>query len=242
MNSKFFLIAVLLFVVQLSVAQKSTFLGFEGGRSYDQYIVHDPTDIITNTKLESTFFGVTLSQELSENFLIETGIIRKGYYQGYEETSSPGGQSYSTAYNTWQIPIRLKGRLPIVKEKFYLTTTVGYHYGINSNYGSGGTGGSHWSNDSGDTLSITSTSNNTITERFSLLETGVGLELYAFKGVLLYASSSYYTGLNDIYKVNYSIYNGLVSTDDAVAVSRGSYWNITFGVKFAISNLWIKRE
>lgn len=75
-----------------------------------------------------------------------------------------------------------------------------------------------------------------------MLETGVGLELIVFKEVLLYASYSYYTGLNDIYKVNYSIYNGLVSTDDAVAVSRGSYWNIAIGVKFAISNLWMKRD
>ena len=63
-----------------------------------------------------------------------------------------------------------------------------------------------------------------------------------FKGVLFYASSCYYTGLNDIYEVNYSMYNGLVSTDDTIAVSRDSYWNFAFGVKFAISNLWKRRD
>ena len=63
-----------------------------------------------------------------------------------------------------------------------------------------------------------------------------------FKGVLLCASSSYYNGLNDIYEVNYSMYNGLVSTDDTIAVSRDSYWNFAFGVKFAISNLWKRRD
>jgi len=38
------------------------------------------------------------------------------------------------------------------------------------------------------------------------------------------------------------MYNGLVSTDDTIAVSRDSYWNFAFGVKFAISNLWKRRD
>ena len=243
MKNRIFIILILIGISQFSFGQKSTFIGFEGAVTSDIYEIVDPCNIIQNTPLITGSWGFTIGQEINKNFLIESGIIRKYYAEGYAFSSQPNIGFSGNAYNSWQIPLRLKGKINLVKNKFFLTTSIGYHYCINTEYGYGGGSGGFGKIDSQDTIPGSYfTINDSIAKTFSLIEAGVGLEVIAFKGFHIYLSSSYFVGLNKVYQLDLTVEDEICKTENAVALSKGSYWNIAFGIKYSISNLWRRKE
>jgi hypothetical protein len=238
MKIRTLIVLSLIGISQISYSQKSTFIGFEGAITSDIYEIIDPCNIIQNTPLITNSWGFTIGREIDKNFLVETGIIRKYYAEGYAFTKYPDVGSTSNAYNSWQIPVRLKAKLNLVNNKFFLTTTIGYHLGINTEYGYGGGSGGFGHINGQDTIPNSSyTINDSIAKTFSLLEPGIGLEVIAFKGFHIYLSSSYYIGMNNVYQLDLKVEDEVCSTENAVALSKGTYWNIAFGIKYTISNL-----
>lgn len=235
-------LAVLVGFSITSYTQKATYIASEVSVSNDLYDIIDPCNIIKPTPLVTGSWGFLLGQQINESFAIEIGFIRKYYADGFGFTSQPNAGVSSNAFNSWQIPLRLRARINLVKHKFYLTTTIGYHLGINSEYGYGGGSGGAGLVDGNDSISVFYTINDSLAKTFSLLEAGIGLELIVFNGFSLYLSSSYYMGLNRVYQLDMKTEDTDCSTENALAISKGGYWNIAFGVKYAISNLWRKKE
>jgi len=243
MKIRTLIVLTLIGISQLSYSQKSTFIGFEGAVTSDIYEIIDPCNIIQNTPLITGSWGFTIGQEINKNFLLESGIIRKYYADGYSFTKYPNNASSSNAYNSWQIPFRLKAKMNLAKNKLFLTTSVGYHFCINSEYGWGGGEGGYDYIDGNDTiLGSYYTINDSLSKTFSLIEAGIGLEFIAFNGFHIYLSSSYFVGLNKVYQLDLNVKDEICRTENAVALSKGSYWNIAFGIKYAISNLWRKKN
>lgn len=239
-------IAIFIFIVvifsHLGYSQNRTFIGSEFAMTGDIYEIIDPCILITTTPLITGYWGVTLGHEFNNNFTVETGLIRKYYDEGfgYNIESLIIGTS-SNAYNTWQIPFRLKSKINLLKNKLFLTTTVGYHFSINTEYGYGGGSGGGELIDGNDTINVFYTVNDSISKTFSLVEAGIGLEFAAFDGLIVSLSSSYFTGFKNVYQLDMKTENQNCITHNAYGISKGSYWNIAFGIKYAISNLWKKK-
>ena len=243
MKNRLFILLILIGISRISFSQKSTFIGVEGAITSDLYLIQDPCNLITTHPIVTGYLGITIGQEINKNFLFETGLIRKAYDHGYGfTTESIVTGSGGSGFNAWQIPFRFKARLNLVKKKFFLTSTVGFHFCINSDYGYGGGSGGGGLVDGNDTIRVSYTVNNSITKTFPLIEAGLGLEFNVYKGLFIYISSSYYSGLKKVYQLDLKTEGYGCITDNATAVSKGSYWNIAFGIKYAISNLWKRKE
>ena len=139
MKKSITVIIILLVLIHSGFSQNKTYFGGEFAMTGDIYDIIDPCNLITTTPLITGSWGFTIGQEINRNFLIETGLIRKYYDEGfgYNVESLILG-TYSNAFNTWQIPLRLKSRINLIKERLFLTATIGYHFSINTEYGYGG--------------------------------------------------------------------------------------------------------
>ena len=207
----------------------------------DVFDINDPCGFLTSTNLITGSWGFTLTQEINSNFLVETGFLIKYYDAGYSYSTGFGnvGNSYN-AFDTKQIPIRLKARMNLLKNRLFLTTTIGYHFAFNSNYDDDyGWGGSDII--SGNDTIIISSTGRALTKTFSLIEAGAGLEYTLFDGLVLSLSTSYYSGLKKVYQMDVKITDPECISSESYGISKGSYWNIAFGIKYAISNFWRRK-
>lgn len=242
MKNTLIIIIILVFSSISGISQRSTYFGGEFAVNEDIYDIIDPNNLITTTPLVTGLWGFTIGQEINKNFLVETGLIRKYYSEGYGyNVGSINMAVESDAYNTWQIPLRLKSRINLVKEKLFLTATIGYHISINSEYGyGGGSGGSTYVNGN-DTIKIQYTENDSLAKTFSLIEAGLGIEFEIFNGFILSLSSSYYAGLKKVYQLDMTTESNYHPSNNAYWISKGGYWNVALGIKYAISNFWRKQ-
>lgn len=243
MKKNIFAIIILIVLTQSGFSQNKTYFGGEFAMTGDIYDINDPCNLITATSLITGSWGFTIGQEINKNFLIETGLIRKYYDEGfgYNVESLILGSS-SNAFNTWQIPLRLKSRINLINERLFLTATIGYHFSINTEYGFGGGSGGGGLVDGNDTIRVSYTINDSITKTFSLIEAGLGFEYVVFDGFIISLSSSYYSGLRKAYQLDMTTEGYNCSSDNAYGISKGGYWNIAIGVKYSISNLWKKKN
>lgn len=243
MKKHIIVITIFFVLINSGFGQNKTYIGGEFAMTGDIYNIIDPCNLITTTPLITGSWGFTIGQEINRSFLIETGLIRKYYDEGfgYNIESLIIGTS-SNAYNTWQIPLRLKARMNLIHNRLFLTTTVGYHFGINTEFGYGGGSGGGGIVDGNDTIKVFYTVNDSLAKTFSLIEAGIGFEFVVFDGFVLSLSSGYYTGLKRVYQMDMKTESNQCSSDKAVGINKGSYWNITFGIKYAISNLWRKKR
>ncbi|MEP6738560.1 MAG: hypothetical protein ABJA70_23740, partial [Chryseolinea sp.] len=76
---------------------------------------------------------------------------------------------------------------------------------------------------------------------FSLLQLGIGLEFKVSNGLLFTASANDYKGFQttDQLEISYVVNSSPVVT--GTATSKGDFWCVSTGVKYAISNFWKKR-
>jgi hypothetical protein len=243
MTNKLLIFIFIILFSQISFSQKSTYLGFEGAVVNDIYNIEDPCNIIESNPIYQVSWGVNVEQELSNNFSIQTGIIRKYYDEGFGYTKGTIVLGYqANAFNTWQIPIRIISKQNLVKDKLFITQALGFHYSINSNYDYGKSSGGGSYLDGGDTISASYTVNGFKEKTFPLIEAGLGLELKIYDSFLISLSSSYLTGLKKVHQLDISTEGYGCSTNNAISFSKGSYWNIALGFKYAISNIWSKRK
>ena len=243
MKKNIFAIIILFTFAQAGFSQNKTFFGGEFAITGDIYDIIDPCNLITTTPLITGSWGLTVGLEINNNFLIETGLIRKYYDEGfgYNMKSLILG-TYSNAFIIWQIPFRLKSRINLINKRLFLTATIGYHFSINTEYGYGGGSGGGVFIDGNDTIRVSYTINDSITKTFSLIETGLGFEFLAFDGFIISLTSSYYTGIRKVYQLDMTTENCNCSSDNVYGISKGAYWNIALGVKYALSNLWRSKK
>lgn len=236
-----FITLVLSFAFITSVAQKNTYIGFEGAVNNDVYDIIDNGSLLKKVPLITGYFGLNIRQDISSTVFLETGLLRKYYDEGI---GFKGSSSYTegNAINAWLIPLRLGVRVKLFnlrKQKLYLVPVIGYVLGINSDYGygDGGEGGSETT--AQDTISYNVYSKLSLRRTFPLLETGIGVEFALLRTVVVSVSAKYYTGFKNLIEQNIEYTHNSVS-NTAKGLSRGEIMSFGLSAKYPISNLWRK--
>ncbi|MGK7396079.1 MAG: hypothetical protein ACNS62_15995 [Candidatus Cyclobacteriaceae bacterium M3_2C_046] len=213
-------------LVNVSYSQNVKYAGVEGSVSHDYYIIHDPCKEIEEAALLlSGSFGFFIAQSLNEDFLLETGIIFKYYTEGFQETQPSFANRKLIAsgdgFPAVQIPIRLRTHLNLIKNRLFLSTVLGYHLSINTDYKYN----PEFYNG----------------KYFSLIEAGAGFEYFISENVVVSLIPSYFMGFSRIYEYEINTSKGNCTTDEAISISNGSYLSIlSLGLKYRISDLWHK--
>ena len=223
------------------ISQKNLYLGFEFGVSSDQYDVFDTGSELLNTRVLSSSAGATIGFSFTDNLSIETGAILKQYGRGYNFGGLESRTGFiSSAMHTLQIPVRIRARFPVVKDRLFLTGVMGYHRCYNlynsESFGSIGSSGGAFLLDADEKYS------GNLVQGFHLLETGIGLEYRIFKNVFLTFNASYFTGFKTVAQSDlaYSVNDEPVSR--GTYRSNGSYASYNIGVRIPIGTLGGKKK
>lgn len=221
-------------------AQNRTYLGVEFGPKFDVYQYVDNGDALyTKPFLFSPIYGVTIGQEITRNFTLETGFFINDYGESYRIRGDIGWTSASGII-AYQIPLRLKARLNLVKDRLSLVSTIGYTLAINNDYGydAYGQGLSRTNLPGFNQRTETVDTSRYLKKTYSMLETGLALE-YQFKNSLsLYLAGNYMMGFSRVTEidVHYRIDNRPEQT--GTVFSNGDYFSVFLGLRYPISNLW----
>ncbi len=235
---------LLLLLPIITFGQNRTYIGAEIGPKFEVYRYMDSGDgLYTKPFFYSPIYGFTIGQGLNKNFMFEAGFYVNDYGESYR-IKGDNGYGSSNALIAYQIPLRLKSRLNLIKQRLHLVATVGYTLGINSEYGSYGSGSSFSIsshpeyNDSTRTQDLSSYS---LRKTYGLIETGLSLD-YTFKNLAtVYLAANYLTGLNRIVETHVRYWINDQPEQRGTVFSNGNYYSITIGARYPISNLWTKK-
>jgi hypothetical protein len=234
------IILALTILVNTTSAQKNTYIGAEGAINIDIYEILDNGTLLKNILPLSGYFGLNIRQDLSTAVFIETGLLRKYYYEGigFEITQ---GYSEGNAINAWLIPLRLGTKINLHKQKVHLIPVIGYSLGINSDYGygDGGVGGSEIFRQ--DTIYFNMYSKLSLRRTFPLLQTGMGIKFVLFRTALASVTANYYTGFKNLIEQEIEYTHN--STDfTAKGLSKGEVISFGIALKYPLNHLWTNKE
>ncbi len=228
----------------MSKGQNKTYVGVEFGPKFEIYQYADNGNgLYTKPFLFSPIYGLTIGKEINKTFIGETGFYINDYGESYRIKGN-FGYSMSNALLAYQIPFRLKARLYLIKERLNITTTIGYTFAINNDFGSSASGSSFTSTSGlqhNYSTRIQDTSTYSLRKTYSLIETGVSLE-YKFKNSLaLYLAANYLTGLGRIVEVDVKYWINEGPEQTGTVFSNGDYYSIVLGLRYPISLFWTKK-
>jgi hypothetical protein len=233
------IIGAIIFFINSATGQSKTYFGLEFSIFNDIYKIEDQGNALKTVPLTDAQGGINIRQEIKRKIFLEAGVIFKQYWEGFGFRTIPS-YSASTDDPSWLIPVRIGANLNIYKEQLYLVPVIGYTYGINPPYGGGGGRGRAQAG----TLMISYNYTNAPDSYryFPLLQTGIGFEFPVLKTFLVSISSSYYSGFKQVTRLDITYTVNGSDPIMATATSKGEFWCGTLGVKYPISNLWVKKE
>lgn len=232
-------IAALLFITATTYGQKYTFFGINSALNFDTYQFTDPGNMLQATPLPAVSWGFTVSQEISENLLLETGLIRKIYWEGYQyNVESVNVGTSSDSYATFQFPFRLKTKIGLLKERLTFSPVIGISYAVNTEHGHGLAYGGGILQTENIKISTTYTEDVNLRKSFFLLETGLQLGYRLKEDFLLTLNAGYFNGFDKVSQIDYEYQVNDSRIRRAYAHSNGSYWNFELGIGYRISNFW----
>jgi len=235
------LLVVLVLTTATAYGQKSTFFGIGGALNYDVYEFTDPGNTLKETPLPAGSWGFTVCQEISDFLMLETGFVQKEYWEGYGyNVESFDIGSSASSYATFQIPLRLKTKINLLKDKIALNPVVGINYAVNSEYGYGlGYGGGSLQTEE-IKITTTYTEDVNLKKSFLLLETGLQFEFVILKDFLVGLNAGYLNGFDKVSQIEYDYGVNDGELQKAYAHSNGSYWNLGLAVSYRVSDFWLK--
>lgn len=229
----------------LLMAQNKSYLGLELGPKFELYQATDNgTGIIIKPFFFSPILGLTLGHELNP-FLIETGFYLNSYGESFRIEGEGNGYNASNAILAFQIPIRLKVRIPIIKDRLSFLPSIGYTFAINNDFESSGSSASFSVSSDGrfnDSTRVEATSIYGFEKTYGLLEAGLGFDYTFDNHLVLSMGANYLHGFKRVVEldVKYWINDGPEQT--GTVYSNGGYFNIVFGLKYPIGEEWVNRE
>ena len=236
MTKTIFTTLFLLTLLSNTFAQKHTYIGAEAAVNHDVYNFIDNGTLLKDGAIISGYFGLNIRQDLTAKTFVETGLLRKYYYEGIGFTPFP---SYSSgnAINAWLIPLRLGTRLNISNHKVYLVPVIGFTLGINSDYGygDGGIGGYEMNNK--DTIYHATYSKLSLTRTFPLLQTGMGVEFTFLRTAIISFAANYFTGFKNVIEQDIQYTHNSVS-NSGKGLSKGEMVSFGLAIKYPVSKLW----
>lgn len=234
--------ALIMLLPLLVLGQNKTYLSLELGPKFEIYQFDDNGDgLYTKPFFYSPIYGLSVGRELNGTFAAETGLIINDYGESYR-IQGDNGFGTSNAILAIQIPLRLKARLKIIGDKLDLVTTIGYHFAINTDYGSSGSGSSFIGNSGpselNDSTRTQSISNYSLHKTYGLIEAGIGLEYNFNNSLNLFLSASYLTGFKRIVEVEVDYWINEEPVQTGTVFSKGNYYSVVLGLRYPISHLW----
>ncbi len=237
MKRNVFLFLILSLNYSISYSQKGFYASIHGGMDFDQWELQSASNTIKESAIISSSFGLEIGRQFNNYFSVETGIIRKYYYEGYAVEINDDFGNFGTSSNsitTIQIPLRIKARIFAKKEKFAFYGQLGYHLCFNTEFGTGGSGFSTVSSAT-DSITIWEVSNNNYAKVFGLLEAGIGMELFTNNKVGVSFGVNYFSGFKTTGTIDltYQVNNGVIKTNQLL--SSGDYfaWHVGIMVPFS---------
>jgi hypothetical protein len=238
------LIFVSLFFSIHAFGQYKTWLGGEGAATNDFYHITDNGNMLRKfAPLVSGIGGVNVRQELLKNFFLEVAVLWTEYEEGVRFHNASGYGS-GNAIDAVIIPLHLGKKFNLVKHKLFLAPVVGYSYCINKDYGYDDTSGPNGEGvdplKNGQSVHYTETEHASFSKTYPLIQTGVDVEFIFLKSAMFFLSVNYYTGMRKVIQedITYSVDNTAPQT--ATAVSKGQMLTLGGGLKYAISDLWLR--
>ena len=220
--------------------QKKTYIGIEGSIANDRVTIEDNGNELKHVPLLAPLVGINFRHEIYKNLFVEAGLLYKPYDEGMG-FKLDRGYSTGTGFNSWIIPLRIGTSIKLFEGIINLVPVIGYSFCRNQDYGydSVYAPGSSWGYIKTQQNSIAYSGATTYNNKtFSLVQTGLGIEVKLFRTVNLNFSANYYLGLNKVYQqdVLYNINNS--PDQSAKMVSKGQFWSVGVKLQYPISNLW----
>jgi len=243
----FSLLLVFLFFSLSIFGQNKTYLGIEVGPKLETYHHIDNGDgLFTPAFFYSPIVGLTIGQEINNNFLVETGIYFNDYGESYR-LKGELGYSSSDAVFMLNIPLRLRGNfhpfknLEILKS-ISISPSLGIQWGMIPFFFEDDTGSGFGSSSSGSfTFTTEESSYYNIQQHFLLFEGGITLEKNYENGAKLFGGFNYVAGWKKIIHIDVTYTINNLSPQTAEVYSNGGYSTIIIGFKYPINKLWQKK-
>lgn len=243
-NMRLLIKALIIFLPCIAFGQNKTYVGLEIGPKFEIYQSEDNgADLYTKPFFYSPVYGLTIGQELNKIFTVETGLYINDYGQSYR-LEGDFGYSASNALVAYQIPLRLKARLNVIKDRVSIVPTIGYTFALNNDFGSSGSGGGFTSTMGAPFNDSTRTeyrSNYSLRRNYGLIEAGVAFEYKLKSPLVLYLSANYLKGLQRVVEIDVQYWINDTPEQTATVFSNGDYYSVVFGIKYPISNFWTSK-
>lgn len=238
---KFTLIILFFTLCTNLFGQRRTYAGIETAVTNDVIEIRESGSEITSRPLIGGRFGFLISQEISDYGRVEIGFTYKDYQEGFAFKTFSGTVS-SEAVAALCIPLRIHPKIPIVRERLYISPVVGVAYA----WIPGGSleGESKVKVNSGtDSISFISYGNYGVTRSFFLFQTGLSLDFIFRDDASLTLFSTRYGGHNVIYHNNFSYQKNNSPLVYGETFSKGTFWDI-IGISYIypISKIWQKKS
>lgn len=230
---KTFLFSILFLLPAISYCQTNTSIGLEAAATNDHFTYFGDNQIVSSPTSPSGYLGFTISEGITDNLSLETGVIFKNYKTGYRldiETVSGKYLESSNGLQSLQFPIRLLLEHTLPGSNISIYTVLGYHFCLSLEESSGGSNTMRISS-SNDTVRTSSLRSSGFEKSYSLIQAGLGFN-YEFRNeAQVYISCSYYKGFKEVMneEIQYQINNQ--PANYITGISQGNYWGISIGYK-----------
>lgn len=217
-----------------SMAQSSTYIGAEVAYSADIFKINDPGGRLSDADVNSALWGATIRHVMNKHLFLETGVYARAYKTGiaFDHEGGSGGTDRTAVL----VPLRVGGRLPLLKGAIALCPVTGLSLAIADE-------------SLGGLLEPTSTmtskgridyfyKNQYPAQVFPLFQLGMGIDIRLGQKALLSLSTNYYAGVRKtlIQHVEYTPENGTMVK--ATQHTKGGFYTIGIGFKYAVD--WFK--
>jgi hypothetical protein len=230
-------------------SQKKTYFGFSAELSHDNYRMKNTTQYLRCLPSASASIVLTLEQELNQRIAIEIGLKRKFYHQRISSTLQSSGfiiiNYKENNLGVWLIPFRIKGCIKLKNEKLFLRPSFAYVFGINNDFNEGGnlTGGASIGGFGKDSVAYNFENNFRLTEYFSLIEIGFGLDYAISKDFMFVSSFNYSFGFQKVSSFDISYSKNAIPTEINSIYSNGNYFALSLGLKYNFARFFpVKRK
>lgn len=233
--------ALIIFLPCIAFGQNKTYVGLEIGPKLENYQSIDNGDgLLTKPFFYSPIYGLTIGQELNKILTVETGFYINDYGESYR-INGDFGYSASNALVAYQIPLRLKARVNVIKDQVSIVPTIGYTFAINNDFESSGSGAGFTTSMGAafnDSTRTQHTSTYNLRRNYGLIEAGLALEYKLPQQMILYLSTNYLKGLHRVVEMEVRYWINDEPEQTATVFSNGDYYSIAIGIKYPISNFW----
>jgi len=223
-------------------SQSLIHVGVDAGIKFDIFGKHDESNYLKTGMPMNGLYGFNLGYEFRNNLILETGVYKNQfsyafYFKGDNGTKPFKNSSFSN-FTSFQVPISLKTKFNLYRNKVSLLSSAGFVWLTNEYRGyqflSGQ--GNGWAKD-GENIDSASYSLHTVklSGNNILIQAGSGIEVYVLKTFYLDLSGIFYYGVKKIslLEMTYTVNNS--KTYSAGTTFKGNSINILLGLKYPLN-------